>query len=73
MKTSHDKQDLVELPKFINFACDMGLIGDPDNIRTMSPQAELPHEQKAPFSNEPPITKETAKPTELKIMVFILL
>jgi hypothetical protein len=50
LKDSHDKQDLVEIPKFINFACDMGLLGDPDNIRPMSPQAELPQEQEASLS-----------------------
>ena len=29
----------------------MGLIGDPDNIREMSPQAEPPQEQNASFSD----------------------
>lgn len=52
LKTSHDKMDLVELPKFINFGCDMGLIGDPDTFEPMGPQPDLPPEHKASFSDE---------------------
>ena len=52
LKTSHDKMDLVELPKFINFGCDMGLLGDPDNFEPMSPRPDIPPKQKASLSDE---------------------
>ena len=52
MKTSHDKMDLVEIPKFINFGCDMGLLGEPDNIDPMSPKPDIPPKQKASSSDE---------------------
>ena len=52
LKTSHDKMDLVELPKFINFGCDMGLLGDPDNFEPMSPKPDVPPKQKASLSDE---------------------
>ena len=44
--------DLVELPKFINFGCDMGLLGDPDNFEPMSPKPDVPPKQKASISDE---------------------
>lgn len=52
LKTSHDKMDLVEVPKFINLACDMGLMGDPDNFEQMGPQPDLPPKHKASLSDE---------------------
>ena len=66
LKTSHDKMDLVELPKFINFACDMGLIGDPDNFESIGPQPELPLKHKATLSDEEK-TKDIAKEVSIEI------
>ena len=66
LKTSHDKMDLVELPKFINFACDMGLIGDPDNFEPMSPQPGLPQKHKASLSDEEE-SKDIAKEISIEI------
>ena len=66
LKTSHDKQDLVELPKFINFACDMGLIADPDDIKSMSPKPDLPPQQKASVSDAE-TNKDRAKELSVEV------
>ena len=66
LKASHDKQDLVELPKFINFACDQGLLGDPDSIRPMSPKDPLPEVEKATSSTTDK-TKGIAKETAVEV------
>ena len=66
LKTSHDKMDLVELPKFINFGCDMGLLGDPDNFEPMSPKPDIPPKQKASTSDEDNI-KDVAKEVEVQL------
>ena len=73
LKASHDKQDLVELPKFINFACDQGLLGDPDNLMPMSPQEEIPKEEKPLTEIEPSTVEEKAKSRELTLGVLYLL
>ena len=66
LKTSHDKMDLVEVPKFINFPCDMGLIGDPDDIESMGPQPGIPPKQKASLSDEEE-NKDIAKEISIEI------
>ena len=66
LKTSHDKMDLVELPKFINFGCDMGLLGDPDNFEPMSPKPDIPQKQKASSSDEDN-NKEIAKELAIQL------
>ena len=55
--------------KFINFACDQGLIGDPDSIRPMTPQDQPPEEEKATMSSVDK-TKGIAKgmPVELGLL-----
>ena len=69
LKASHDKQDLVELPKFINFACDQGLLGDPDSIRPMSPKVPLPEGEKAALSTSDK-TKGIAMETAIEVKVL---
>ena len=69
LKASHDKQDLVELPKFINFACDQGLLGDPDSIRPMSPKVPLPEGEKAALSTTDK-TKGIAMETAIEVKVL---
>lgn len=36
MRTDHDREDLIELPEFMNIASDQGLLSKPEEVDSLS-------------------------------------